>query len=194
MIVLDLGASPARRADGRPGRWAGSWPARPPLVRGRRRRPLRASRSSRPGPSDPLQRADRRSRSPRMPSITSTTRRPAAGDGPVVPAVGRARPGCIDAFAERDLVADFKLDLDSGPRPALPDDHRRARASTATAGRRCSSSRSTTNQVAVYKLSSSRRSGRVTQPSFELVEIRSAHPDADPGRDLSRCRRRLRGW
>ena len=30
----------------------------------------------------------------------------------------------LGAFAERDLVADFKLDLENGPTTAFPDDHR----------------------------------------------------------------------
>ena len=42
---------------------------------------------------------------------------PAARDGARLTSRRAGRLDLLDAFAERDLVADFKLDLDAGPRP-----------------------------------------------------------------------------
>lgn len=77
----------------------------------------------------------------------------------------------LDEFAERDLVADFKLDLDNGPRPHF----------LMTTGALGTYSdgwaplfvfETTTNQVAVYKVAQ-QMVGAQSVPKFELVELRS---------------------
>ncbi len=44
---------------------------------------------------------------------------PAAGDRPDLP-TDRRNTQILDEFAERDLIADFKLDLTGGPQPRFP--------------------------------------------------------------------------
>lgn len=83
----------------------------------------------------------------------------------------------IDTFVERDLVADFKLELDNGARPHF----------LMTTGSLGSYSdgcallyvfESTTSQVAVYKVQP-QTVGLVSKPRFELVEVRTiANPAA----------------
>jgi hypothetical protein len=78
----------------------------------------------------------------------------------------------IDSFEERDLVADFKLDLDAGPRPHF----------VMTTGALGSYSagwaplyvfETTTSQLGIYRVQA--QQGVVTGPQsrFELVELRS---------------------
>ncbi len=77
----------------------------------------------------------------------------------------------LDAFAERDLVADFTIDLDHGPRP-------HCFMTTGALGIYSDGSaplfvfESTTSQVAVYRVQQ-QTVGTITQPRFELIEIRS---------------------
>lgn len=76
----------------------------------------------------------------------------------------------LDSFAERDLVADFKIDIERGARP-------RFLMATGALGPQSNGwsplfvFETTTNQVAVYKVQS-QIYGADTRPSFELVEIR----------------------
>ena len=78
----------------------------------------------------------------------------------------------IERFAERDLVADFKLDLDTGPRPRFLMTTGRS-GPTARAGRRSTSSRRPPARSASTGCRSSRRSATTSRPRFELVELRS---------------------
>ena len=85
----------------------------------------------------------------------------------------------LDAFAERDLVADFKIDLDHGPRPHF--------LMTTGAPAFYSDGSAplfvfelTTSQVAVYRVQQ-QTVGTVTQPRFELIEIRSFSCAGPPG-------------
>jgi hypothetical protein len=77
----------------------------------------------------------------------------------------------MDAFVERDLVADFKLELGAGPRPHF----------LMTTGSLGSFNagwsplyvfETTTGQVAVYRMHVPYTIGTVTQPKFELLEVR----------------------
>jgi hypothetical protein len=78
----------------------------------------------------------------------------------------------IDGFSERDLVNDFKLDLDSGPRP-------RFLMTTGSLGPYNSGwaplyvFETTTSQLAVYRMQVQLTIGRTSRPKFELVELRS---------------------
>ncbi len=77
----------------------------------------------------------------------------------------------LDRFAERDLVADFKIDLDNGPRPHFL----MTTGALGSYSEGCSPLfvfESTTNQVAVYTLTQ-QTVGICSQPNFELVELRS---------------------
>jgi hypothetical protein len=78
----------------------------------------------------------------------------------------------IDSFQERDLVADFKLDLDTGPRPHF----------LMTTGALGSYSagwaplyvfETTTSQVGVYRVSAQQGVAGPSQSRFELVELHS---------------------
>jgi hypothetical protein len=77
----------------------------------------------------------------------------------------------LDNFAERDLVADFKLDLERGPKPHFM-------MTTGALGEHSDGwsplyvFESTTSQVAVYRVQQ-QTVGTVTRPRFDLVEIRS---------------------
>jgi hypothetical protein len=78
----------------------------------------------------------------------------------------------IDAFAERDLAADFKLDLDVGPRP-------RFLMTTGAIGTFSAGwaplyvFETTTNQVAIYRMQVSETIGSKNRSQFDLVELRS---------------------
>jgi hypothetical protein len=78
----------------------------------------------------------------------------------------------LEPFSERDLVADFKLELDSGARP-------RFLMTTGTIGPDNSGwaplyvFETTTSQVAVYRMLMQTTIGTASQPRFELVEVRS---------------------
>jgi hypothetical protein len=78
----------------------------------------------------------------------------------------------IDTFAERDLAADFKLELDTGPRP-------RFLMTTGSLGTYSSGwaplyvFETTTNQLGVYRMHVAQSAGPASRPRFELVELRS---------------------
>jgi hypothetical protein len=78
----------------------------------------------------------------------------------------------IDGFVERDLVADFKLDLDAGGRPP------RFLMTTGSLGRYSSGwaplyvFETTTGQVAVYRMQVGQKYGESGSGRFELVEVR----------------------
>jgi len=78
----------------------------------------------------------------------------------------------IETFSERDLVSDFKLDLDSGPRP-------RFLMTTGSLGPYSSGwaplyvFETTTNQLGVYRMQVQMTIGKTSRPTFELVELRS---------------------
>jgi hypothetical protein len=83
----------------------------------------------------------------------------------------------LDAFAERDLVADFKLDLERGPKP-------RFMMATGALGAHSDGwaplyvFETSTSQVAVYKVQQ-QQLGTNSRPLFQLVEIRSFARDAE---------------
>src|SRR4051812_26549107 len=76
----------------------------------------------------------------------------------------------LDTFAERDLVADFKLDTEGGPRPHFL-------MTTGSIGQFSEGwaplfvFETTTNQVATYKVQQ-QMVGTSSKPSFELLEVR----------------------
>ena len=78
----------------------------------------------------------------------------------------------IEPFSERDLVADFKLDLDTGPRP-------RFLMTTGSLGPYNAGwaplyvFETNTSQVAVYRMQVQLTIGKTSRPRFELVELRS---------------------
>ncbi len=78
----------------------------------------------------------------------------------------------VHGFAERDLAADFKLDLDPGAAP-------RFLMTTGSIGQYSSGwaplyvFETTTSQVAVYRMDASVMSGTTRQPRFELLEVQS---------------------
>lgn len=80
----------------------------------------------------------------------------------------------LDTFAERDLAADFKIDVDNGPKPHFL-------MTTGSLGAYSDGwaplyvFESTTNQVAVYKIQQ-QMVGAVSRPKFELIEIRPIGP------------------
>ena len=78
----------------------------------------------------------------------------------------------IESFVERDLAADFKLDLDAGPHPALSHDNRIAwpiHGGWAP----LYVIETTSNQIGVYRLHLQETTGKSADPKFELVQIRS---------------------
>jgi hypothetical protein len=78
----------------------------------------------------------------------------------------------IDTFVERDLVSDFKLDLDVGPRPHFL-------MTTGSLGPFSSGwaplyvFETTTSQVAIYRVQLQQSGGLGAKPRFDLVELRS---------------------
>jgi len=76
----------------------------------------------------------------------------------------------LNTFAERDLIADFKLDIDGGPRPHFL-------MTTGSLGTYSEGwaplyvFETTTNQVATYKVQQ-QTVGTSSRPSFELLEVR----------------------
>jgi len=78
----------------------------------------------------------------------------------------------IDTFVERDLVADFKLDLDTGPRP-------RFLMTTGSLGPFTSGwaplyvFETTTSQMGVFRIQLQQSSAKSSRPRFELLELRS---------------------
>lgn len=77
----------------------------------------------------------------------------------------------LDTFAERDLVADFKLDLGGGARP-------RFLMTTGSIGRYSAGwaplyvFETTTGQVAVYRMQVGQTYGSTAASQFELLEVR----------------------
>lgn len=84
-------------------------------------------------------------------------------------------PKYLGAFVERDLVADFKLDIDGGQRPHFL-------MTTGSLGQYSDGwaplfvFETTTNQVALYRVQQ-QTIGTVSKPQFELVELRSIAAD-----------------
>jgi len=80
----------------------------------------------------------------------------------------------IDTFAERDLIADFHIDVEGGPRPHFL-------MTTGALGQYSEGwaplfvFETTTNQVATYKVQQ-QTVGMSSRPSFELVEVRPLPP------------------
>jgi hypothetical protein len=80
----------------------------------------------------------------------------------------------LDNFAERDLVADFRLNAEEGPRPHFL-------MTTGAIGMYSEGwaplfvFETTTNQVATYKVQQ-QTVGTTTKPNFELVEVRPISP------------------
>jgi len=84
----------------------------------------------------------------------------------------------LDSFIERDLVADFKLDVNNGPRP-------RFLMTTGALGAYSEGTaplyvfETTTGQIAVYKVVQ-QTIGPNSQPRFDLIEIRPIAPTPAP--------------
>jgi hypothetical protein len=78
----------------------------------------------------------------------------------------------VDTFVERDLVADFKLDLDSGQRP-------RFLMTTGSLGPYTSGwaplyvFETTTSQVGVFRIQFQQSGAKSSRPQFDLVELRT---------------------
>jgi hypothetical protein len=78
----------------------------------------------------------------------------------------------IESFNERDLVADFKLDLEAGPRP-------RFLMTTGSLGPYNDGwaplyvFETNTNQMAIYRMKVQLTIGKTSRPRFDLVEVRS---------------------
>jgi hypothetical protein len=90
-----------------------------------------------------------------------------------------ATPQLIDKFVERDLATDFKLDLDTGPRP-------RFLMTTGSLGTYSAGwaplyvFETTTNQLAIYRMQISQTIGTPSRSQFDLVQLRSyAKPVVD---------------
>jgi hypothetical protein len=78
----------------------------------------------------------------------------------------------IESFVERDLAADFKLDLDTGPPPHFL-------MTTGSLGPFTAGwaplyvVETTSNQMGVYRIHLQESSGKSSRPKFELVQLRS---------------------
>jgi hypothetical protein len=78
----------------------------------------------------------------------------------------------IESFSERDLVADFKLDLATGPRP-------RFLMTTGSLGPYNDGwaplyvFETNTSQMAIYRMQVQLTIGKTSRPRFDLVEVRS---------------------
>jgi hypothetical protein len=78
----------------------------------------------------------------------------------------------IESFSERDLVADFKLNLDTGPRP-------RFLMTTGSLGPYNDGwaplyvFETNSSQVAIYRMQVQLTIGKTSRPRFDLVEVRS---------------------
>jgi hypothetical protein len=80
----------------------------------------------------------------------------------------------IDTFAERDLVADFKLDVEGGPRPHFV--MTTCQLGTYSLGwAPLFVFETETNQVATYRIQQ-QATATSTKPIFELVELRALPP------------------
>lgn len=89
----------------------------------------------------------------------------------------------LEGFAERDLVADFKLDLDTGPRPHfLMTTGSMSNGSASAFGDGSAPLfvfESSTRQVAVYRLQQ-RQVGTLSRPILELLEVQPFGKPAAP--------------
>jgi hypothetical protein len=78
----------------------------------------------------------------------------------------------IDTFVERDLVADFKLDLDTGPLPHFL-------MTTGSLGPYTSGwaplyvFETTTKQMGVFRIQLQQSTAKSSRPQFELIQLRS---------------------
>jgi hypothetical protein len=78
----------------------------------------------------------------------------------------------IESFVERDLAADFKVDLDTGPAP-------RFMMTTGSLGPYTSGwaplyvVETTSNQMGIYRIEIQQTSGKSSRPKFELVQLKS---------------------
>jgi hypothetical protein len=78
----------------------------------------------------------------------------------------------IESFVERDLAADFKLDLDAGPAP-------RFMMTTGSLGPYTAGwaplyvVETTSNQMGIYRIELQQTSGKSSRPKFELVQLKS---------------------
>jgi hypothetical protein len=78
----------------------------------------------------------------------------------------------IESFSERDLVADFKLDLETGPRP-------RFLMTTGSLGPYNDGwsplyvFETNSSQVAIYRMQVQLTIGKTSSPRFDLMEVRS---------------------
>jgi hypothetical protein len=78
----------------------------------------------------------------------------------------------IESFVERDLAADFKLDLDNGPKPHFL-------MTTGSLGPFTAGwaplyvVETTSNQMGVYRIHLQESSGKSSRPKFELIQLRS---------------------
>jgi hypothetical protein len=78
----------------------------------------------------------------------------------------------IESFVERDLAADFKLDLDAGPAPHFM-------MTTGSLGPYTAGwaplyvVETTSNQMGVYRIELQQTSGKSSRPKFELVQLKS---------------------
>ena len=78
----------------------------------------------------------------------------------------------VESFVERDLVADFKLDLDTGARP-------RFMMTTGSLGPYTAGwaplyvVETTSNQLGVYRIHLQETSGKSSRPKFELIQLKS---------------------
>jgi hypothetical protein len=83
----------------------------------------------------------------------------------------------IESFVERDLAADFKIDLDRGPRPHFL-------MTTGSLGPYTAGwaplyvIETTSNQIGVYRLDMQQTTGKSGRPKFELLQMQSFD---DPG-------------
>lgn len=78
----------------------------------------------------------------------------------------------LESFVERDLAADFKLDLDTGPRPHFM-------MTTGSLGQFMAGwaplyvVETTSKQMGVYRIQLQETTGKSSHPKFELLQIKS---------------------
>jgi hypothetical protein len=78
----------------------------------------------------------------------------------------------IESFVERDLVADFKVDIDTGPAPHFM-------MTTGSLGPYTAGwaplyvVETTSNQMGIYRIELQQTSGKSSRPKFELVQLKS---------------------
>ena len=83
----------------------------------------------------------------------------------------------MNRSSSRDLAADFKLDLDTGPKPYFMMTP--GSLGPVTAGwSPLYVIETTSNQLAVYRLHLQETSGKSSRPKFELVQLKSYAPSS----------------